>query len=45
MFVVQFAYWREVNRELTRPQCEANLRLLFPNWRPCHPQCNRSFDQ
>jgi hypothetical protein len=22
--------WREVNREMTRPQFEANLRLLFP---------------
>ncbi len=30
MFVFQFASRREVNRELTRPQFEANLRLLFP---------------
>lgn len=30
MFVFQFASRREVNRELTRPQIEANLRLLFP---------------
>jgi len=30
MFVVQFAARREVNREMTRPQFEANLKLLFP---------------
>jgi hypothetical protein len=30
MFVFQFASRREVNREMTRPQFEANLRLLFP---------------
>jgi len=30
MFVFQFASRRAVNRELTRPQFEANLRLLFP---------------
>jgi hypothetical protein len=30
MFVFQFASPREVNREMTRPQFEANLRLLFP---------------
>ncbi len=30
MFVFQFASRREVNRELTRPPFEANLRLLFP---------------
>ncbi len=30
MFVFQFASRREVNREITRPQFEANLRLLFP---------------
>jgi hypothetical protein len=30
MFVFQFASRREVNRELTRPQFEANLQLLFP---------------
>lgn len=30
MFVFQFASRREANRELTRPQFEANLRLLFP---------------
>jgi hypothetical protein len=30
MFVFQFASRREVNRELSRPQFEANLRLLFP---------------
>jgi hypothetical protein len=30
MFVMQFASRREVNREMTRPQFEANLRLLFP---------------
>ncbi len=30
MFVFQFASRREVNREMTRAQFEANLRLLFP---------------
>ena len=30
MFVFQFASRREVNREMTRPQFEANLRRLFP---------------
>jgi len=30
MFVFQFASRRAVNRELTCPQFEANLRLLFP---------------
>jgi hypothetical protein len=30
MFVLQFASRREVNREMTRPQFEANLQLLFP---------------
>lgn len=30
MFVFQFSSRREVNREMTRPQFEANLRLLFP---------------
>ena len=35
MFVFQFATRCEVNREMTRPQFEANLKLLFPNWRPC----------
>ena len=30
MFVFQFASRREVNREMTRPQFEANLKLLFP---------------
>jgi hypothetical protein len=30
MFVFQFTSRREVNREMTRPQFEANLRLLFP---------------
>jgi hypothetical protein len=30
MFVFQFASRREVNRDMTRPQFEANLRLLFP---------------
>lgn len=30
MFVFQFASRREANREMTRPQFEANLRLLFP---------------
>ena len=30
MFVFQFASRREVNREMTRPQFETNLRLLFP---------------
>jgi hypothetical protein len=30
MFVFQFASRREVNREMTRPQFEANLQLLFP---------------
>lgn len=30
MFVLQFASRREVNREMTRPQFEANLRLFFP---------------
>jgi hypothetical protein len=30
MFVFQFASRREVNREMTRPQFKANLRLLFP---------------
>ena len=30
MFVFQFASRRQVNREMTRPQFEANLRLLFP---------------
>ncbi|WP_157817397.1 transposase family protein [Candidatus Thiodictyon syntrophicum] len=30
MFVFQFASRRAVNRELTHPQFEANLRLLFP---------------
>ena len=30
MFVFQFASRREVNREMTRPQFEANLRVLFP---------------
>jgi hypothetical protein len=30
MFVFQFASRRAVNREMTRPQFEANLRLLFP---------------
>ena len=30
MFVFQFGSRRAVNRELTRPQFEANLRLLFP---------------
>ena len=30
MFVFQFASRGEVNREMTRPQFEANLRLLFP---------------
>ncbi len=30
MFVFQFASQCEVNRELTRPQFEANLRRLFP---------------
>jgi len=30
MFVFQFGSRREVNREMTRPQFEANLRLLFP---------------
>jgi len=29
MFVFQFAFRREVNREMTRPQFEANLRVLF----------------
>jgi hypothetical protein len=29
-FVFQFASRREVNREMTRPQFEANLKLLFP---------------
>ena len=30
MFVFQFASRREVNREMTRPQFAANLKLLFP---------------
>jgi hypothetical protein len=30
MFVFQFASRREVNREMTRPQFEASLKLLFP---------------
>lgn len=30
MFVFQFASRREINREMTRPQFEANLQLLFP---------------
>jgi len=30
MFVFQFASRREVNREMTRPQFEANLQVLFP---------------
>ena len=30
MFVFQFASRREVNREMSRPQFEANLRVLFP---------------
>ena len=30
MFVFQFGSRRAVNREMTRPQFEANLRLLFP---------------
>ena len=30
MFVFQFTSRREVNREMTRPQFEANLQLLFP---------------
>ncbi len=30
MFVFQFASRREVNREMTRAQFQANLRLLFP---------------
>lgn len=30
MFVFQFASRRAVNREITRPPFEANLRLLFP---------------
>ena len=30
MFVFQFASRREVNREMTRPRFEANLRVLFP---------------
>ena len=30
MFVFHFASRREANREMTRPQFEANLRLLFP---------------
>lgn len=30
MFVFQFASRREVNREMTRPCFEENLRLLFP---------------
>jgi hypothetical protein len=30
MFVFQFASRREVNREMSRPQFEANLKLLFP---------------
>jgi hypothetical protein len=34
MFVFQFASRREVNREMTRPQFEANLRALFDARRP-----------
>jgi len=30
MFIFQFTSRREVNREMTRPQFEENLRLLFP---------------
>ena len=30
MFVLQFGSRREVNREMTRPQFEENLRMLFP---------------
>lgn len=30
MFLFQFGSRREVNREMTRPQFEANLHLLFP---------------